>query len=100
MAKTIKCHNCGTYNVDLEYCSQCNVLIDFAKRRQLEQKEAENQRSEKEQLETKKITEVIDKYRNHRYFLVRLLAGISYYTWAAVMAIGAFIAWLISMIAA
>jgi Fe2+ transport system protein B len=100
LGTTIKCHHCGTYNVDVAYCEHCHELIDVAKRRELEQTEAQQRRTDSEQQEKEKITATLDRYRNHKYLPVRLLAGLSYYTWAAIMAIGAFLAWLIAMVAA
>lgn len=100
MGTTIKCYKCGTYTVDSDYCSSCNTLINHAKRRALERETAEKRRTEIQNEEAKETDAFIEKYRNHKFLIVRFFAEIVYYVWVIVMAIGAFIAWVVSMIAA
>ncbi|MGF1557352.1 hypothetical protein [Paucihalobacter sp.] len=98
--RRIKCPNCGTYNENVDYCTNCNTLINFKKRREIEFKKSEKKRAHNEQQDQENSLKWIEKYKNHRFLLVRVFAYIIYSIWAAVMAIGTFIAWLFTIIAA
>lgn len=98
--RRIKCPNCGTYNENVDYCTNCNTLINFKKRREIEFKKSEEKRAHNEQQDDEKSFQWIEKYKNHKFLLVRIVAYAIYSIWAAVMAIGTFIAWLFTMIAA
>lgn len=98
--RRIKCPNCGTYNQNVDYCAHCNTLINFEKRREIEFQKLKQKRTLYEQQDEAKSFQWIETYKNHRYLLVRFFAYIMYSIWAAVMAIGTFIAWLFTMIAA
>lgn len=98
--KRIKCPNCGTYNDNVDYCINCGTLINFKKRRELEFEKSEKRRAFNEREDKKKSFKWIEKYKTHKYLVVRVFAYVIYSVWAAVMAIGTFIAWLFTMIAA
>lgn len=98
--RRIKCPKCGTFNENLDYCSNCGTLINFKKRREIEHQKSEKRRQLFHEQDEKTSFAAVDKYKNHRFFLVRVFGYIIYYVWTAVMAIGAFIAWLFAMTAA
>lgn len=53
---------------------------------------SENEEENKKKKSTKK------SLRDHPLLIVRIFANIGFYLWVAVMAIGAFFAWLISLL--
>lgn len=98
--RKIKCPNCGTFNTNKDYCSNCGTLINFKIRRELERQKSEKRRQQYHQEDKKTRFSLVEKYKNHRFFVVRIFGYLLYYVWSAVMAIGAFIAWLFAMTAA
>lgn len=53
--QNIKCPNCGVYNVNRDYCSKCNTILSYKKRREQEFKKEEEARLEQRRLEKKTI---------------------------------------------
>lgn len=98
--QNIKCPNCGVYNVNRDYCSKCNTILSYKKRREQEFKKEEEARLEQRRLEKKNNPSFFEKYGNHRFLLIRVVVKIIKTIWVVIMAIGMFIAWLISSIAA
>ncbi|MGY0390962.1 hypothetical protein ACW5R3_00205 [Bizionia sp. KMM 8389] len=100
MAKHIKCPNCGVFSTDSDYCTNCGTLLSYKKRRKLAYEQAEKEREERQKLEKENSPSFYDKYSTHRFLIVRVFAKVTHAIWMAFMAIGMFIAWLISAIAA
>ena len=100
MAKHIKCPKCGEFNTDREYCVNCGAVLSYRKRRKIAFEMAEKLRKEKERLNDKMNPSFFDKYSNHRFWLVRASVRILHSIWLGFLAIGSFIAWLITAIAA
>lgn len=100
MASQIKCPNCGVYNTNQDYCTNCGTLLSYQKRRELAFAQDEKDRKERERIQKEKSPPFIEKYGNHRFLIVRILAKIIHSIWLGFMAIGMFIAWLISTIVA
>ncbi|PWK20775.1 TFIIB-type zinc ribbon-containing protein [Xanthomarina spongicola] len=96
---TIKCPNCGVYNTNRDYCEECKTVLSYKIRRELAFKKQEEERL-KQAKSIEKEPSFFEKYVNHRYFLVRISAKIIRSIWLVFMAIGMFIAWLISAIVA
>ncbi|HLV15065.1 MAG TPA: hypothetical protein VKY41_07790 [Xanthomarina sp.] len=96
---TIKCPNCGVYNTDKDYCEECQTVLSYKIRRELAYKEQEKERL-KELANQEKNPSFFEKYSNHRFFIIRFLTKIIRSIWLGFMAIGMFIAWLISAIVA
>lgn len=97
----IRCNQCGTFNLNSEYCQNCGTLLSVT--RQREQKRAQEQEEKAQKALVEKPSRVeafIQKMRNHRWFVVRALFEIVYVGWVVAMAIAAFIAWLIAAIVA
>lgn len=96
-----KCPNCGAYNLNRDYCSECGTIVNTLLRRKLEQK----QRA-KESLETQKIqhsnaiTQFFTNAMNHSNPAVRILAKGLYSVWALVLMIGTAIAFIFAYVAA
>ncbi len=100
MTKHIKCPNCGIYNTDRDYCKNCNTLLSYEKIRELEYAEEEKEREERERISEEKFPSFYDKYKDHRYLIVRLLAKTSRSIWLGFLAVGILLAWIIAAIAA
>lgn len=96
---TIKCPNCGIYNTDRDYCEECQTVLSYKIRRALALKKQEDERLKDLSTKEKKIS-AFENYSNHRFFLVRIITIIIRSIWLVFMAIGMFIAWLISAIVA
>lgn len=96
---TIKCPNCGIYNTDRDYCEACNSVLSYKIRREIVFKKEEDARVKLEASIEKKPS-FFEKYSNHKLFLVRFLAQALRSIWMVFMAIGMFIAWLISAVVA
>ena len=96
---TIKCPNCGVYNKDRDYCKECQTVLSYKIRRELVLKKEKEERLKREASKEKEPV-FFEKYISHRYFLVRFIAKIIRSIWIVFMAIGMFIAWLISAIVA
>lgn len=100
MVSQIKCPNCGIYNTNVDYCNNCNTLLSPKLRRELQFTAQEKARKEKKRLKEKNALSFIEKYSEHRYLIVRLLAKSIRSIWLAFISVGVFIAWLVSVIAA
>lgn len=100
MSSLIKCPNCGLYNKNVDYCNTCNTLLSSAKRRKLAFAKDEKERNERERIQKEASPSFYEKNKDHRYLVVRGFAKVTHAIWAGFMAIGMFIAWLISAIAA
>lgn len=96
---TIKCPSCGVYNTDRDYCEECNTVLSYKIRRELALKKEEEARL-REMASKEKKESFFEKYSNHRFFLVRFFTKVIRSIWLAFMAIGMFIAWLISAVVA
>ena len=97
--RIIKCSNCGVFNTDNDYCSNCNTLISHQKKR--EQKEIAVKKAEIDaaihKLENPNLAKRLKK---HPFFLYRIIGWILYSAIMIVSAIGAGLAWFIAMVAA
>ena len=100
MARHIKCPNCGIYNTNEDYCSNCNTLLSYKIRRKLAFAQAEKERKERESKYEKDSPWFFDTYINHRFWAVRTITKILHSIWLGFLAIGAFLAWLFTAIAA
>ncbi|WP_179351111.1 hypothetical protein [Winogradskyella vidalii] len=100
MASHIKCPNCGLYNTNKEYCTNCNTLLSYKKRRELANKKAEKERRERERIQKEASPSFYNKYKDHRYLIVRVFVRVFHSIWMGFIAIGMFIAWVFSAIAA
>ncbi|WP_452219701.1 hypothetical protein [Lacinutrix salivirga] len=99
-SKTIMCIQCGVYNKDREFCSECGAILDYKKRRELAFKKEEEARLERRRIEKENNPSFFDKYGDHRFLVVRIFVKIIKSIYVLIVAIGGFIAWLIATIAA
>ena len=90
----IKCKSCKTWNVDVDYCINCNAVISMEEEARLEDEViAEAIRNKPKS----KLDLVIEKYKNHPNIIVKGIFYIFYSVYFIVMSIGAFLAWLTLM---
>jgi hypothetical protein len=100
MARIIKCPNCGIYNENVEYCTNCDTLLSYKKRRKIAFAQEKKERLEREGIENEATPSFYEKYKDHRFLIVRVCVKMVHSIWLGFMAVGIFIAWLITAIAA
>jgi hypothetical protein len=80
----ITCSECGTVNLNAEFCSNCGALLDVVARRKLE-RELESTRKTKLQASLKKGPSKIETFlkngTKHSNVLIRILFQGGYYIW-------------------
>ncbi|WP_299782133.1 hypothetical protein [uncultured Formosa sp.] len=96
----IKCPNCGLFNTNADYCSNCGTLLSYKKRRELAHKEEQQKQKARKDAEKKASPSWIETGKKSKYLIVRLGAQFFNGIVIAVMAIGAFFAWLFTFLAA
>ena len=90
----IKCLNCGTWNKDKHFCSNCNQAIS---QKEIVKKEIALKKIEEENKPPSKTQIISSKLKNHKYFLVRVFYKILYSIGLVFAAIGAFLAWMVAV---
>ncbi|MHC5310302.1 hypothetical protein ACYSNM_09635 [Myroides sp. LJL116] len=97
----IICQNCRTENVNQDYCSNCNEIINIQLKRELAQKKVVEKRIQEEiNRPPTKIEKKIQALENHSNILVRGVVRLIKGVYVVVMTIGAIFAYIISMILA
>jgi len=99
MVSEIKCPNCGIYNTNKDYCTNCNTLLSSKIRRELQFAKEAKARAEKQRIEDENSTSIIEQYTSHRFLIIRVFAKIIRSIWLGFVAIGVFIAWLVTAVA-
>lgn len=95
------CTNCGTINLNRDYCENCGEIVNNVLKRNLERERQEKKRQALRKSEKKNgITLFFEKAVNSQNFLVRAVAKFFYSIWVIVIAIGSFLAFLLGYIAA
>lgn len=100
MASHIKCPNCGIYNTNVDVCTSCNTPLFSKKRHELRLEKEEEKRREQERIEKEASPSFYERNKDHRFFIVRAFVKIIHSIWMGFVAIGMFIAWVISTIVA
>ena len=96
-----KCSNCGTVNLNSDYCENCGELINIKLKRQLAREANDIKKQEDKAAEKPNaVTVFFKKALKHPNLLIKIPAVIFYSIWVVVMSIGAFIAFLFSYIVA
>ena len=97
--RRIKCPNCGIFNSNAEYCTNCNTLISHQKKREL--KEAALKQSQIDEVLYKiENPNLAERLKKHPFFLYRFFGWVLYSAIMVVSTIGAGLAWFIAMVAA
>lgn len=96
-----RCRDCGTININTDYCGQCGSHVNIDLKRQLARQRLEAKKEEERKLQgPDPIARFFEKALNHPNFLVAALARVLYSIWVVVMLVGAFIAFLFGYVAA
>lgn len=80
----ITCSECGTVNLNAEFCSNCGALLDVVARRKLERElESTKKAKLRESLkkEPSKIETFLKNGTEHSNILIRLIFQGGYYIW-------------------
>ncbi|RKN83486.1 hypothetical protein [Ulvibacterium marinum] len=95
------CQNCGTVNLNKDYCQECGEIVNILLERKIERenKALKKERMEK-QKEPNKVTVFFEKAKTHPNIVLRSIAIFFYSIWVIVLAIGSFFALLFGYIAA
>lgn len=97
----IRCTQCGTFNVNEDYCVSCGHSLNMIQQREEERKELAQKRIEKAlEIQPSKVELFLVKMTNHPWLVIRVFFKLIYGIWFVVMAIAMFLAWLISLIIA
>ncbi|MHA7057243.1 hypothetical protein ACWGOQ_0008500 [Aquimarina sp. M1] len=96
-----KCSNCGTLNLNRDYCKACGSLINTSLQRKQERKQRLAKR-EKARIAKKpnKITLFFERAKQHQNIVIRYTARFLYSVWVVVIAVGSFLAFIIGYVAA
>jgi len=86
-----KCPNCGTWNKDNDYCTQCHTTISPILIEEEREKEREIRRNN---IPPTKLDRFVDGWKNHPFFLLRWLYYLLYSIGFTFIAIASFFAWL------
>ena len=100
MSSHIKCPNCGVFNTNRDYCKNCNTPLSYEERRAISHKKETKERNIRERIEKEQSPSFYEKYKDHRFLIVRVVVKIVHSIWMAFVAIGMFIAWRVTAIAA
>ncbi|UZO82337.1 hypothetical protein NBT05_07635 [Aquimarina sp. ERC-38] len=96
-----RCPYCTTENLDRDYCKNCGKLINTILKRKLEREQklaAKQQEAANEK--PNKITEFFENARVHKNPMVRYPAKAFYSIWVIVLAVGSFLAFVLTYVAA
>jgi len=97
--RMIKCSNCGVFNTNKDYCTNCNALISHQKKREIKIEKVKQAQIKKAvyQIENPNLAERLKKHPNLFY---RIIGWLLYSAIMVVSIIGAGLAWFITMVAA
>ena len=91
MAVERKCLQCGTWNKDNDYCSNCEAPISpiiIEEHREIKREES------RKNTPPSKVDIFIDKWQNSKFLLLRILYKVLYTIGVIFFSIAGFFAWL------
>ncbi len=86
-----KCSVCGTWNTDVDYCSNCQALLSPLI---IEEKREEEREKRRSNAPLTPLDIFIDRWKNHRFWVLRILYKILYTISVIFLSIAAFFAYL------
>ncbi|WP_430907931.1 hypothetical protein [Maribacter sp. 2-571] len=96
-----RCQNCGTVNLNRDYCENCGEIVNINLKRKLKREKDAKQKIQKQKsVEKNKVTLFFENARVHENSVIRYVAKFFYSIWTIVLAIGSFIALVFGYIAA
>lgn len=95
------CQNCGTENLNRDYCKNCGEIININLKRKLERQQKAKEKNATQEVKKKnKITLFFEDAKQHENIVIRYTARFFYSIWIVVLAIGSFLALVFGYIAA
>jgi Fe2+ or Zn2+ uptake regulation protein len=95
------CQNCGTENLNRDYCKNCGEIININLKRKLERQQKAKEKSATQKVKKKnKITLFFEDAKQHENIVIRYTARFFCSIWIVVLAIGSFLALVFGYIAA
>ncbi|MDR6967228.1 transcription initiation factor TFIIIB Brf1 subunit/transcription initiation factor TFIIB [Flavobacterium arsenatis] len=94
-----KCDQCGTTNLNRDYCEKCGNLINVTLKRKIK---AENKATEKEEYKQTKEKKIgfVERLKVHQNPFFRFFGKVAWSVWVLVLAIGGVLAWIAAAVAA
>lgn len=86
-----KCPECGTWNNDEHFCTNCGALLDPVL---IEEQREEEREERRRNTPPSKLDVFIDKWKNHPFFLFKALYYILYTIGFIFFAVASFFAWI------
>ncbi len=97
--RIIKCTNCGVFNTNKEYCENCNALISHQKKEKLKEAKLKQAQIDKAVYELEHPN-LAERLKKHPFLLYKIIGWLLYSAIMVVSAIGAAVAWFLTMVAA
>jgi len=95
------CQNCGTVNLNRDYCKNCGEIININLKRKLEREEKNKKKIASEKVKEKNdVTLFFENAKDHENIFIRYISRFFYSIWIVVLAIGSFLALVFGYIAA
>jgi len=95
------CQNCGTVNLNRDYCKNCGEIININLKRKLEREEKNKEKIASEKVKEKNdVTLFFENAKDHENIFIRYISRFFYSIWIVVLAIGSFLALVFGYIAA
>ncbi|MDF4220253.1 hypothetical protein [Maribacter huludaoensis] len=95
------CQNCGTVNLNRDYCENCGNIININLKRRLEREKKNKEKLASEKVKEKNdITLFFENAKDHENVFIRYISRFFYSIWIVVLAIGSFLALVFGYIAA
>ena len=85
------CPSCKTWNTDQDFCKKCNTTLSPEI---IEVKREEEREQRRSNIPLTPLDIFLDKWKNNRFFLLRLLYKIVYTIWVIFMTIAGLFAYL------
>ena len=95
------CQNCGTVNLNKDYCQTCGEIVNINLKRKLEREQKAREKLTLEKAKKKNgITIFFEGAKESDNLILRFVAHFFYSIWIMVLAIGSFLALVFGYIAA
>lgn len=98
--RMIKCLNCGTFNTDVDHCTQCDASLNERTKKYEHRKEKVKSELIEQVIYERENPNLAERLKNHRFIVFRMLGWIIFSViWIVSAIVSAFI-WFVTMVAA
>ena len=95
------CQNCGTVNLNRDYCKNCGEIININLKRKLEREQRAKEKNTAEKVKEKnRVTLFFENAKEHENVFIRYTSRFFYSIWVVVLIVGSFLAIVFGYIAA